>query len=591
MRLAPLLAALPEEELERLAVEHVRTDETLPRVQLCNFLEGALRSYRFVNDFVTNRQPPTFAMLTLLFDATDCALPANGFRELVMQETQRIAHMIDRGELLTRDDGLRLYRRALFEARRNDLDINSSEASILAVLRRESGITQVEHFLIEHHQDLREFWEKEHSFLHEQTALRSAGLIFAHEAKIVIADEVAPAIRQTLGIDMPTDAARRLLGHLSSTEMAAALEEASSRTAGSKDARLDRILTERIQPHVVLRSVGLGTLREICRDAGAPIAGNKDDLVDRIIHHFAHGRDQAVDEPPSPPRKETRRLDEVRFSTLFGSLRHQELADILRRFDDLRQTGTKEVRIATLWETHLAEETLLSELMNRDLEDVLHRLGLRLGGSKTERIARIIDHFASTSSEPREPHLLEINDGNAKDESEMDRSSPPPMSSALAEAQEAFRQKSSNPQASLQPWLEQVLDAPGLIRCYATEDANPTKQLKNKLSQAVAARGGVLVLTLADEAAFQKTHEALVERWATNDEWPKSVACVALAYPFGSPAIRVIVEWTDSPWPVRIRERLFPEVRLFPAKGSEAVLAERKPQPSALGEYKTIPGA
>ena len=44
MRLAPLLAAQSDEELERLAVEHVRTDEKLPRPQLCNFLEGALRS-------------------------------------------------------------------------------------------------------------------------------------------------------------------------------------------------------------------------------------------------------------------------------------------------------------------------------------------------------------------------------------------------------------------------------------------------------------------------------------------------------------------------------------------------------------------
>ena len=69
MRLAPLLAAQSDEELERLGVEHVRTDKKLPRPQLCNFLEGALRSYRFVNDFITNRQPPTFAVLTLLLDA------------------------------------------------------------------------------------------------------------------------------------------------------------------------------------------------------------------------------------------------------------------------------------------------------------------------------------------------------------------------------------------------------------------------------------------------------------------------------------------------------------------------------------------
>ena len=210
MRLAPLLAAQSDEELERLAVEHVRTDKKLPRPQLCNFLEGALRSYRFVNDFITNRQPPTFALLTLLLDAPGYELPRDGFRDRVMTETRRLADLIDSGDLVARDDQLRLYRRALYEARRNDLDLNSSEAALLALLRRESGIAQVEHFLIEHHQDLREFWDKDDSFAHEKKALRSAGLLFVLDDRVVIPEEIAPAIWQTLGIDMPTDSARRL---------------------------------------------------------------------------------------------------------------------------------------------------------------------------------------------------------------------------------------------------------------------------------------------------------------------------------------------------------------------------------------------
>src|ERR1044072_2239609 len=178
MKLAALLAAQSDEDLERLALEHVRTDERLARPQLCNFLEGALRSYRFVNDFIVNRQPPTFAMLTLFLDAPGYELPRVDFRERAMAETQRLMALIDSGELLARDDQLRLYRRALYEARRNDLDVNASEAALLALLRREQRIAQVEHFLIEHHEDLREFWNKDDCFTHEQTALRSAGLLF-----------------------------------------------------------------------------------------------------------------------------------------------------------------------------------------------------------------------------------------------------------------------------------------------------------------------------------------------------------------------------------------------------------------------------
>src|SRR5688500_8859225 len=131
MRLAALLSSLPEEDLDRLASEHVRTDERLPRPQLCNFLEGALRSYRVVSDFIINRQPPTFAILTLLLDSPGHEMPVEGFRERAQAETERIEDLIESGDLLSRDNQLRLYRCSLIEARRNDLDLDSSEASLL----------------------------------------------------------------------------------------------------------------------------------------------------------------------------------------------------------------------------------------------------------------------------------------------------------------------------------------------------------------------------------------------------------------------------------------------------------------------------
>lgn len=562
MRLAPLLAALSEEDLNRLAVEHVRTDEKLPRLQLCNFLEGALRSYRFVNELITNRQPPTFAALTLLLDAPGYELPKDTFHVRGMAETRRIADLIDAGDLVARENQLRLYRHALYEARRNDLDLNSSETALLALLRRESGIAQVEHFLIEHHKDLREFWDKDHCFVHETIALRSAGLVFIHGERVLIPEEVAPAVWQTLGIDMPTDSARRLFGYLSNGELAGALERNGSRTSGSKEARLERMLVERIQPRVVLRSVDLPTLRNICRATDASVGGNKEELVERIAGHFAQRKDQREEEPPAPPRREPRRLTQEQFETLFSALLHQELTDILRRFSDLRQTGTKDLRIRTLWQAHLAEHTLLGELMNRDLEDILHRLSLRLGGSKYDRIERIIDRFSETVHAPA--ILADVHQAATL----------PPQDAIAAnaeifESQSLFRQKASNPKASLQPWLEQLIDGSGLIRCYATEDENPTKQLKNKLSQSAAARGGLLVLMLADESSFFKAREALCERWMTNAEWPKSVACVALAYPLASPAVAAIVERTDNPWTQRLRHLIFPAAQVFRVKNDE----------------------
>lgn len=555
MRLATLFASLSDEELGRLAVEHVPTDEKLPRPQLYNFLEGALRSYRFISDFIVNRQPPTFAILTSLLESPGYELPLEGFRERVMMETRRIAELIDGSELLSRDRQLQLYRRALYEARRNDSDINASEAALLAVLRREQGIAQVEHFLLEHHQDLREFWDREDSYAHEENALRSAGLLFHHDGRIVIPEEVAPAMWQSFGIDMPTESARRLFGHLSNSEFAEILEAAGSRISGSKEMRLERIMLERIQPREALRLVSLATLKEICRATDAPSTGNKDELIERVIAHFTQGRDQHQEAPPETRLPEARQLDQGRFETLFSFLLHQELSDILRRRPELRQTGTKETRIQTLWHAQLSETTLLGELMNRQLEDILHRRRLQLAGAKNVRIERLITHFRSTS--PLEPTSSE-NSAPSQAPRESTASAPEVQAN-----QESFRQKASTPQASLQPWLGKLLNADGLIRCYATEDANPSKQLKNKLSQAAAARDGLLVLILADEEAYLKAREALSLRWMTNAEWPKSVACVALAYPLTSPAIVAMVERIRNPWSQQIRALLFPDAEVL----------------------------
>jgi hypothetical protein len=569
MRLATLLAELPDDELHRLGLEHVRTDEPLPRPQLCNFLEGAIRSYRFVSDFIFNRQPPAFSILSLLLDAPGYRLSEDGFASLADADARGLASRLDKGDLVARDAQLQLYRRALCEARRNDLDLNSSEAAILALLRRECGITQVEHFLIEHHHDLREFWDRPDSFQHEVRALRSVGLLFVSAGWYVLPEDVAPAVWQTLGIDMPTESARRLFGYLSNDELAVALRYAGARTSGTKEARLERLLAERVQPRLVLPTLDLSTLRSICRDTDAPVSGNKDDLIERIIAHFAEGKDVREEEPTPQPLQEPRQLSRSRFETLFSALLHQELSDILRRFPELRQTGTKEIRIATLWDAHLAEDTLLGELMNRQLEDVLLRLGLKLGGSKAARVQRIVDRFAGGN----EPYDLAHDATTSGDRELQER----PMVDApdVVSNQAEFRQRASNPNVSLRPWLEELIAAPGLVRCYATEVPNPTQQLKNKLSQAAAAQGGVLVLLLADEDSFLKAREALVERWMTNPEWPKGVAVVALAYPLAEPLIHTLIERVANDWVGRIVTALCPRAEVVSLEYEGAVSGSR----------------
>jgi hypothetical protein len=208
---------------------------------------------------------------------------------------------------------------------------------------------------------------------------------------------------------------------------------------------------------------------------------------------------------------------------------------------------------------------------------------LRLSGSKDFRIQRLIDHFSGGQQTP---------DSQTDEDQEASVSQPPVADPAVLENQQAFIQRASNPQASLQPWLEDLLGAPSLIRCYATEDEVPTKQLKNKLAQAAAAKDGLLVLLLADKSAFEKAREALLERWMSNAEWSKSVAAVALAYPLSTPAVATIIERAKNFVSSALRSRVWPSAEvLAPVRSPESNLVTARAAVCAVCGTEARPSA
>lgn len=396
MRLAALLTELPHEELERLAAEHLGQDENVSRSALCATLEGVLRSYSFVRKFICDRFPPTFSILEMLLAADGWSLPAQTFRDAITERTRALVQHVADGDLVGRDSSLRLYRRVLVEARRNDLVLDASETAILGVLRRELGIRPVEHFLLEHHQDFHEFWANDDAFLTEMHALRSCGLVFGHGGNVLLAEEVVPLVRQTLGLEMPAAKRRRALELLSGAELGEVLHAAGLKTSGSRDERLERIMTNYLQPSEVFHVVSLQTLRESCRRLVIPASGAKDDLVDRLVGCFLHDEDIRREKdtaPPASPDPEPRALEPIRVRALFSALRGDDLTDILASIESSRITGSKETKLTLVLGSPFSEVTLLEKLSNRSLEEVLTRVRLRTAGSKHDRIERLLDHF------------------------------------------------------------------------------------------------------------------------------------------------------------------------------------------------------
>lgn len=400
MRLAALLSDLSAEDLDSLALEHLPADHRASRHEMCSSLESILRSFGFVQRFVLARQPPAFGMLVSLLEAEDHQIQSAALREISMAETDRICADVSSGELIERDNQLRVYRRVLGEARRVDVDIDPSEAGILAVLRKELSIRHVEHYLVEHHPELQQYWNSGHAFLHEHHALRSVGLIFARDGSLVLADELVPLVRRALGLEMDRGDARRLFAELQNVDLGEALKACGLRTSGSKDDRIERLIANWIQPSEVLAVVGITDLREVARVASAKISGSKEELIARLVHVFAHGADQAKEElAPAPPPAEPRTLDDVQFRAMFGVLTGADLTEILRSIDSSRLTGSKSAKIELVQTSRFSEQSLLMNLTNRSLESVLERLRLKISGSKGERVGRVVAHFKEMSPE------------------------------------------------------------------------------------------------------------------------------------------------------------------------------------------------
>jgi hypothetical protein len=209
-----------------------------------------------------------------------------------------------------------------------------------------------------------------------------------------------------MGLFLSEDACRRLCGWLSIYELESALQLADLKTSGSKAVKTERLVENFIPPHDVLNNVNLTDIRELARRVGCTVYGSKDELIERLIAHFEAGFDvPQPEEAPTPASPEARELAEVDFRELFGALRGNELAEILSHFPELRQSGSKETRVSSLWQAQRSEVSLLATLGNRHLEDILERCELKLGGSKSERVRRLINHFQSEA--PPQPERVE----------------------------------------------------------------------------------------------------------------------------------------------------------------------------------------
>lgn len=140
----------------------------------------------------------------------------------------------------------------------------------------------------------------------------------------------------------------------------------------------------------------------------------------------------------------------------------------------------------------------------------------------------------------------------------------------------AFLAKFRSVAAETEP-LEALLKAQlklDRLRVYETTESNPSRQIKNKLSQAAPkAPHGMLVLKLVDAAALERARAAFETKWADNNDWSKELSCVVLGHPLdGGFEPVVAIHWRPLPASTRLRE-FFPKLEIVSAERSPAARA------------------
>ena len=408
MKLREILLQLPPETLESLAREKLSqvTDIRLPHNALVDELAEILGSYAYVKGQVALRHPPCFAILNLLLSAPGNALPTEGLRQAVQDETERMIVLASRSPVFPKPKNYALYLKMLAAAWESDEEINPSEANMLRVLREELGISLMEHLIIEHHPDLHRFWRNEQAYENERNHLRRAGMLFSVEGRHTLAEDTVVLIRRAWGMELSSEQYGRLLDVLSNEDLRRILESEGLNVSGTAREKKERVFENYVSPRAAMEAVHIDGLREATRTLGCRPYGAKEEVIENLLDWLDTDEDlkaqaaaaaaaaaEAAQQPDQPPAPEPRLLSKDAFTDLLRRLTNESLYDAVAHLPGLRKSGSKDERAKRLLDSPYSEHTILEKVTNTELHSVCKELGLIPYGPKEEKIGRLIDAY------------------------------------------------------------------------------------------------------------------------------------------------------------------------------------------------------
>lgn len=192
------------------------------------------------------------------------------------------------------EDARRIYTAVLIAAWKKDDDLNPYEMNILNVLAEELGLTKKDHYLLESRIGrFPQKGNKPHSTRQIELALRdlqNRGIILRFKSTdtfYVIPKEIARTVRFVLGGELRKEAYELLLKSLHNNQLRQILSHFELYVSGTKEERIQRIMTHDILPSQALNVLANGELSELLRSLeGAKVSGTKEEKIMNIINFY-----------------------------------------------------------------------------------------------------------------------------------------------------------------------------------------------------------------------------------------------------------------------------------------------------------------
>jgi len=419
MKLSEILEKYSDPAIDQLAADKV--DESanlrLPRSVILQEIQAALSSLSYVASALAPSRPPTYAFIKLLLDAPNHMQAVEGFQEKVLSTTREMTQRVQTGKGLSAGKNYQLYINVLKNAWESDNEIDRSEAQLLEALRGELGIWTREHFLLEHHPDVRQLWDNSSAYVSARNHLLLTGLVLTYENNYAIADEVALQIRRSWGIDLEKAPYTRLLNLVKNEQLHIVLTNTGLLLSGTKYERIDRIVNALIPPAELLNFMQIEELRKFCRNNGVQVSGRKSEVVSNIIDFFDRGLDlheDIIEEEvsPLPSEPEERELSEEVFIKLLQNLTNDQLYDVLSQ-SFLKTSGVKDEKIKRLIESPWSDISIINRLRKSDLSGLCRKLDIQVSGVKSVLIDRLIDGSRISYSESTTKAVIEDQESHA----------------------------------------------------------------------------------------------------------------------------------------------------------------------------------